>query len=125
MVNQPHILIVDDNLDLAEAIAFLLESKGYSASTAGDGVEALEFLQADPSVALMVLDLNMPRMDGQTLLGRIRQDPRLNSLPVVIFSAEPESLQNQVQAIIKKPADSDSLVAAIETTLSNHYRNAK
>lgn len=78
------ILVVDDNDALRENLAEALELEGYDVAVAPNGDDALARLEADPSIAVVLLDLVMPGMDGRQLLGRIRADPRLASLRVVL-----------------------------------------
>jgi len=82
----PSILVVDDHRDTAEIMATLIRRMGYEASCAYDGPQALEQLRAGP-VSLMLLDVMMPGTSGLQLLEKIRQDPQLRSVPVVIHSA--------------------------------------
>ena len=78
------ILVVDDNEALRENLAEALELEGYDVAVASNGELALARLEEDPSIAIVLLDLAMPGMDGRQLLGRIRADPRLAALRVVL-----------------------------------------
>ena len=78
------ILVVDDNDALRENLAEALQLEGYDVDVAPSGDVALARLEADPSIAVVLLDLMMPGMDGRQVLGRIRADPRLASLRVVM-----------------------------------------
>jgi CheY-like chemotaxis protein len=83
------VLVVDDNDDLREEVAWLLRTEGYRVLTAADGINALERLDAGHIDAL-VLDWNMPRMGGSGVLAAVARDPRLADLAVVVATAEPE-----------------------------------
>jgi CheY-like chemotaxis protein len=94
------ILLVDDNpADLDLTIDALGQSKWpVNVSTVWDGVEALAFLRRKGKYAaaarpnLVLLDLNLPRKDGRTVLAEIKSDPALRRIPVVIFSTSQASL---------------------------------
>jgi DNA-binding response OmpR family regulator len=80
------VLIVDDHLQTARAVAALLRSAGHRATCAGGGTEALAHLETSrPDV--VVLDVMMPGMDGFSVLRRLRADPRFITLPVLMYSA--------------------------------------
>ncbi|MBK7142530.1 MAG: sigma-54-dependent Fis family transcriptional regulator [bacterium] len=78
------ILIVDDEVSMRKNLVDLLSSRGYSVLEAGDGPEALKHV-ADHRFDLILLDLNLPGMDGITVLGEIRNSQP--DLPVIIFTA--------------------------------------
>jgi CheY-like chemotaxis protein len=82
----PRILIVEDDPTLCTLFAFVLEDAGFTIATASDGTTALHML-ADERFDLLVLDINLPDISGLTVLQRLRQEPRLNHLKVVIASA--------------------------------------
>ena len=80
------ILVVDDQIDACRALVRLLRHYGHDATCLGSGPDALTFLtQTLPD--LLILDVMMPGMDGLDVLRVIRSDPRLQKLPVVLFSA--------------------------------------
>jgi two-component system, response regulator len=96
------ILFVDDKPINAELFSMLLRKHGYTNQivTVGDGIEALDFLlgrgdhaSRDVSVKprLILLDLNMPRMDGLETLQRLRADERTKLLPIVMLTASDNS----------------------------------
>jgi adenylate cyclase len=87
------ILIVDDDAAACEALARLLQLEGYRPACAGDGREALEAMRRG-TPALVLLDVNMPEVDGLRLLDEMRHDPSLREVPVVMMSgsSEPESV---------------------------------
>jgi adenylate cyclase len=80
------ILIVDDLPANSRALAILLRALGYQVATAESGVAALHLLNEE-HVALVLLDLMMPEMDGMDVLKTMRADPKLHELPVVVYSA--------------------------------------
>ena len=81
------VLIIDDNLDTASALARLLKRREQDAVAVDSGPAALELLETmRPSV--IVLDVMMPRMDGLEVLKHLRGTPVLKDVPVIIFSAD-------------------------------------
>jgi CheY-like chemotaxis protein len=85
------VLIVDDNDDVREVLAFMVSTAGYNVETAADGREALEKLRSKlPCV--VVLDLMMPEMDGQTFRRAQLADENeaVREIPVVCYSAAPD-----------------------------------
>jgi CheY-like chemotaxis protein len=80
------ILVVDDDPATCRALAGLLRLEGHRADCARDGQEALRALE-ERVPDLIVLDMMMPRVDGLTLLARIRADSRFAAVPVVIYTA--------------------------------------
>ena len=91
------VLIVDDHEETRRLLVRMLALEGYSAAAVSGAAEALAFVQAQmPS--LVVLDYNMPEMDGLTFFQRIRQDSRLAALPVIMFSASTGELRRRALA---------------------------
>jgi two-component system, chemotaxis family, sensor histidine kinase and response regulator WspE len=79
------ILVVDDSITVRELERQLLESRGYAVDVAVDGVDGWNAIRQG-DYHLVISDVDMPRMDGITLVRSIKQDPRLKSIPVVIVS---------------------------------------
>ena len=116
-----HILVVEDDPDIREALALALQSGGYQVGTASHGEEALQQLRHGPHADLIVLDLMMPVMDGWQFRKVQQGDPRLAAIPVVIISAD-GSVQQKASAIgaesyIKKPVDPAVLLKTVEAQL--------
>jgi two-component system response regulator MprA len=110
------ILVVEDDADLREMMARLLEFEGFDPVVAFDGQDAWEQLQAsDPQPHVIVLDMMMPRMDGWAFRNRQASDPSVRDIPVVVLSAAPrEQLTGVIAAaILLKPFNYDRLVAAV------------
>ncbi len=81
------ILIVEDDPEIREDLAELLREEGHRVVTAADGAAALQWLEQTGALpALIFLDLMMPVMDGWELRLRLKRDPRLASVPVVVMS---------------------------------------
>lgn len=111
------ILIVDDDLAIREMLQMLLEGEGYRIVMASNGKEALEMIRQQRP-ALILLDLMMPIMDGWQFLDCMKSRPDLQSLPVVLLSANRElartARQNNVKAYLSKPFETGQLLEYIE-----------
>jgi two-component system sensor histidine kinase and response regulator WspE len=79
------VLVVDDSLTVREVERKLLETRGYEVAVAVDGMDGWNSLQRDP-FDLVISDVDMPRLNGIELVRRIKQDPLLKGLPVMIVS---------------------------------------
>jgi CheY-like chemotaxis protein len=96
-----NILIVDDTLDSLQILYYLLRKQNHTVRMAGDGMEALHYLESYP-VDMLITDINMPFMDGLTLLERIRSDRRFKKLPVILVTAS--ARENFEQLAVQKGA---------------------
>lgn len=81
------ILLVDDNSDVLEVIRVLLETEGYTVTTASHGADALAQLRSGLRPCLIILDLTMPVMDGWQFRDEQLADPELSGIPTIIYSA--------------------------------------
>lgn len=82
------VLIVEDDPDLRDLIAFNFESKGFEIDTADDGEEALALLEAANDLPdAIVLEILLPEIDGIELLRRCSSDDRLAAIPTIVLSA--------------------------------------
>ena len=87
----PKALVVDDSRAVRMILARTLKELGYEVREAANGREALEVMDAEQaSVSLVLADWNMPEMNGLDLIKRLRQNPRLASLVVVMVTTETE-----------------------------------
>jgi len=84
-IKRKHILVVDDSLTVREVERRLLENAGYEVKAAVDGVDGFNTLQLE-RFDLVVSDIDMPRMNGIEMIKRIRSDPNLKDIPVIIVS---------------------------------------
>lgn len=80
------ILVVDDEEDVTQLIEFNLRRAGYDVSVAHTGVDGLEQALSDPP-DLVVLDVNLPEVDGFALCESLRADPRTMALPIIMLTA--------------------------------------
>ncbi|MFN3594735.1 MAG: response regulator, partial [Thiobacillaceae bacterium] len=114
----PLVLVVDDSLTVRKITSRLLTREGYRVATAKDGVEALEFLQ-DELPAVILLDIEMPRMDGYEVTRAIRANSRLRGIPIIMITSRTAGKHRQyaldlgVNQYMGKPFDEDALLAAI------------
>jgi two-component system chemotaxis response regulator CheY len=81
------VLAVDDSSSIRKMVEFSLKCKGYSVTTAEDGQLALELLARD-NYDVIILDINMPRMDGFAFLKKIKNNDAYASIPVIILTTE-------------------------------------
>ena len=117
---QPCVLVVDDDFALRDAMCAAFESEGYRVYAAADGKEALTVLAKIPTPNAILLDLQMPVMDGWELLARLKKDERLSEVPVAVVSGETHNRPREVR-FIPKPVNIVSLIEAVEE-LRRHPR---
>jgi CheY-like chemotaxis protein len=109
------ILVVEDDLDIAQSLRDVLEAEGYAVVTASNGKEALERLRGMERPSLIFLDLMMPVMSGGEFLGVLRQTEPFKAIPVVIVSAWPKEaaqVRAQSEGYVKKPVSLEALLDA-------------
>ena len=114
----PLVMVVDDSLTVRKITSRLLEREGYRVLTAKDGVDALEQV-TNQLPDLMLVDIEMPRMDGFELSMRIRQDARTAAVPIVIISSRTaekhrsRAQQIGVNAFLGKPYQETEMLAQL------------
>lgn len=99
MIRGSHILLVEDDPDMRDALAVLLEYQGYRVTTACNGREGLECLGRMERPCLILLDLMMPVMDGWSFRSELLRRPQLADIPVVVLSGvdDPEDAARRLQ----------------------------
>jgi chemosensory pili system protein ChpA (sensor histidine kinase/response regulator) len=116
-----HILIAEDDKEIRDEVALLLQREGFTITQAANGVEAARHLKSGgPRIDLVVLDLMMPERSGWELLVELRAQSFLARVPVVITSAlaaPPQRLG--AQAYLQKPFDPGTLVKTIRSLLAS------
>ena len=117
-VDRKHILIVEDDADLAQCSAEVLEAAGYRTAIAASGCEALDYLRTNDQTDLILLDMMMPVMDGWTFRREQRKLPALASIPVVVVTADGDA-QGKAASIqaaghVAKPISIDGLLDEVE-----------
>jgi DNA-binding response OmpR family regulator len=113
------VLVVDDEVTIAEVVQLALSMEGFSVDVAPDGRQALEQLSENPP-DLVVTDMMMPYVDGVELARAIRETPELSDVPVIMMSATeepPAGAADTYVAFLRKPFDLDTLVATVESVL--------
>lgn len=119
---QATVLIVDDSITIRKVTSLLLERHHYQTVTAKDGQEALEVLQKQP-VDCVLLDIEMPRMDGFSLLEAKNRHVNLESVPVIMISSrsmekyKKRAFQLGAHLFLSKPFQDSQLLMAIEHCL--------
>ncbi len=121
------ILYVEDNPDNRNLVRRVLMAEGYDVLEAGNASQALEKLQAG-NTDLILMDINMPDVDGYTLTSRIKGMPAYTRIPIIAVTANvmrgdrEKSLEAGCDGYIQKPIDIDTLAQQIERfmTRSKH-----
>ena len=115
---QPRVMVVDDSLTVRKITGRMLTREGFQVITAKDGVEALELL-ADTLPDAMLVDVEMPRMDGFDLTRNVRADARLKPVPIIMITSRTAdkhknyALELGVNVFLGKPYQEDELLAHI------------
>lgn len=118
-MDKKYILVVDDDPDLVETLAMMLESKGCEVGRAYDGIEGEESIR-ERRPDLVVLDIMMPRKDGYILCGELKADEKTRDIPVVLLTAVGEAvpstsythadgMSTEADDYIAKPIDTEGL----------------
>lgn len=124
-----NILVIDDNSSVRRVIGYTLRKHGHSVTTAEDAFEGLSLLSGTPDIDLLILDVAMPKMDGLTLLRKLRHDDRYHRLPVIMLTASCDD-QDHLTAraegaddYLNKPASSHELIEAVSKILAIQERH--
>ncbi|MBW4456577.1 MAG: hybrid sensor histidine kinase/response regulator [Nostoc indistinguendum CM1-VF10] len=115
------ILAVDDTLDNLILVQAILESEGYEIHLVSDGIKALRQVEQSPP-DLILLDVMMPGIDGYEVTRRIRNNPAISYIPILLITAFHESsvvegLDAGADDFIRKPFDTDELLARVRSLL--------
>lgn len=122
MPNDSTILYVEDNIDNRTLVRRILMAEGYNLLEAVNASQALEILE-NTQPDLILMDINMPDMDGYSLTAQIKGTPKLQSIPIVALTANvmrgdrERSLEAGCDGYIQKPIDIDILSEQIERFL--------
>jgi CheY-like chemotaxis protein len=109
---QCRILLIDDNEELLDTLAALLGARGFTTIMARNGLEALELLENSSPPAVILLDLNMPVMDGREFLAHKAVIPKIAAIPVIISTGDPEQAPTNLP-ILPKPFELPKLIQAV------------
>ncbi len=127
MSDKQLILVVDDDPDLVDMIATKLEANNYRTAKAYDGLQALDNIRQEKP-ALVILDVMMPNQDGYVTCEKIKKDPNLKDIVVVLLTAVVDSLPTTsythhegrttpADDFIPKPIDLDKLMDIVQENL--------
>ena len=114
----PTVLVVDDSLTVRKITSRLLEREGYKAITAKDGLDALQVL-ADANPDVILLDIEMPRMDGFEFTKTIKADSRQSHIPIIMITSRTaekhrsHALELGVNEYVGKPFQDEHLMALV------------
>jgi CheY-like chemotaxis protein len=114
------VLVVEDHAETREMVAIYLAGHQISVTTASNAFEALDAVRTSPP-ALILLDLMMPHLNGESFRRFLSADPRLAGIPILVVSASPtadeESQRMGAVACIHKPVDLDGMLSIIKRYL--------
>jgi len=94
-MEQRHVLVADDEPHIGRIIKMKLEQGPFRVTLAYDGQEAIDVLEAQPDIDIVLLDIMMPNLSGLDVLARIRSTDRLKHLPCIILTAAGQEAQHQ------------------------------
>ncbi len=125
---RPLVLVVDDSITMRKVSARVLEREGYEVQTAKDGLDALEHVHERlPDVIL--LDLEMPRMDGYEFAGYMRNDPRFRAVPIIVITSRvgekhrARAFEIGVNRYLGKPYQEADMLKAVSELLAEQTVN--
>ena len=117
-----NILVCDDDREIARAVGIYLKNEGYGVFSAYDGMEAMEIIRSE-AIHLAVIDIMMPRMDGITLVEKIRET---RNIPIILLSAKSEDV-DKIQGLsagaddyVTKPFNPMELIARVRSQLRRY-----
>ena len=104
------LLIVEDDECSRAALGDIFDFEGYPVALCSNGAEALDYLRSRPLPLLIILDLQMPVMNGWQFHDECKKDAHLAVLPMVVISAFPSPGNLEVDAVVQKPIDIERLL---------------
>jgi DNA-binding response OmpR family regulator len=118
------ILVIDDDEDCRAMVRTILEDKGFEVTTGCDGVEAVEIMEEMDQPALIILDIMMPNMNGYQVVERMKLNPKLQNIPIMMVTAKASDEDviegyktYAVDYYITKPFNTRQLLAGIKLIL--------
>jgi CheY-like chemotaxis protein len=117
------VLLVDDDVRNIFALSSVLERRGMSVLTAGTGREAISILEATKDIAIVLMDIMMPEMDGYETMQVIRQNPSSRRLPIIALTAKAmkgdreKCLEAGASEYLAKPVNTDQLLSVLRMWL--------
>jgi DNA-binding response OmpR family regulator len=126
-MGEKYILVVDDDPDLVETVAMMLESKGCEVGKAYDGIEGEESIK-ERRPDLIILDIMMPRKDGYVLCAELKANEDTRDIPIILLTAVGEAVPStkythadgmatEADEYIPKPIDTEGLWGAVTSLL--------
>lgn len=116
----PQVLVVDDSSTVRNEVANFLQSNGLTVATAVDGMDGLNKLKADNSFKLVICDVNMPNVDGLTMVEKVRKDLHNQAVQVIMLTTENAPAMKErgkaagVKGWIVKPFNGPATIASIK-----------
>ncbi|HWE28495.1 MAG TPA: response regulator [Polyangia bacterium] len=107
------VLVVEDDDDQRELLQQLLEEQGYPVFVARNGAEALALLPSVPGLKLVLVDLQMPVMDGRTLIKRLRESAELQHLSIAVCSSDETEPPSGIVEFLQKPTEHRALLELV------------
>jgi CheY-like chemotaxis protein len=111
------LFVIDDDTDIRELMAALLEQEGYEVHPFGDATVALDALRSGMRADVILLDFMMPKMSGWDFLSELRRDEGLSRIPVAVVSGDPlagkRALDVGVADFLRKPFEENDLFTAV------------
>ncbi len=117
------VLLVDDDARNIFALSSVLERRGMSVLTATTGREAIELVETTPELAIVLMDIMMPEMDGYQTMQKIRENPQFNRLPIIALTAKAmkgdreKCLEAGASDYLAKPVNTEQLLSALRMWL--------
>jgi CheY-like chemotaxis protein/signal transduction histidine kinase/HAMP domain-containing protein len=117
------VLVVDDDVRNIFALSSVLERRGMTVLTAGTGREAISTLESTPDLAIVLMDIMMPEMDGYETMQVIRQNPSFRRLPIIALTAKAmkgdreKCLEAGASEYLAKPVNTEQLLSALRMWL--------
>lgn len=114
------ILVVDDSSTVRNEVGDFLKNNGLSVTLAVDGQDGLAKLRSDPGIKLVVSDVNMPNMDGLTMVEKIRSELKNNTVNVIMLTTESSPTMKErgkaagIKGWIVKPFKGDAVLATFK-----------
>lgn len=118
------VIVADDSMLTRKIVLKYIAPLGFDFLEAGNGTEVIDILNRDPELPnLILMDWNMPELDGLEVLKYIQKDPRLQTIPVIMLTSESDEISMNIamkagaRAYISKPFTAEELVETINGTI--------
>jgi len=119
----PTVMVVDDSVTVRKVASRFLEREGFQVVTARDGVEAMQLLQKNQP-DIMLLDIEMPRMDGFEVARRVKESEELKNIPIIMITSRTGEKHREravdlgVEGYLGKPYQEEELLEAMTTFMN-------